>query len=41
MLLSIMDSNSMPDHCRYNGRRSGPGYYYFFFCFCVKCIYFS
>ncbi|BBG97133.1 hypothetical protein Prudu_006154 [Prunus dulcis] len=24
MLLSIMDSNSMPDHCRYNGRRSGP-----------------
>ncbi|TKC11715.1 hypothetical protein FA727_23780, partial [Robertmurraya kyonggiensis] len=25
--------NRRIDHCRYNGRRSGPSDYYFFFCF--------
>ncbi|CAI0392534.1 unnamed protein product [Linum tenue] len=40
MLFSIMDSNSMANHCGYNGRCPGPRYYDFFFCLYVKLIYF-
>ncbi|KAG4208261.1 hypothetical protein ERO13_A03G119538v2 [Gossypium hirsutum] len=36
MFFFIMDSDSMADHCGYNGRCSGPSYYYFFFRFCIK-----
>ncbi|KAB2016781.1 hypothetical protein E1A91_D08G127000v1 [Gossypium mustelinum] len=36
MFFSIMDNDSMADHCGYNGRCFGPTYYYFFFCFCIK-----
>ncbi|CBI40210.3 unnamed protein product, partial [Vitis vinifera] len=41
MLISIMYSNSMADHCGYNNRCSGPSYYYFFFPHCVKHNNFS
>ena len=38
MFFSIMDSNSMADHCGYNGRCPGPSFYYLFFFFCFKLI---
>nr|YP_009973245.1 ribosomal protein S19 [Leucosceptrum canum]QNH92219.1 ribosomal protein S19 [Leucosceptrum canum] len=41
MLLTIMNSNRMADHCGYNGRCTGPSYDYFFFCFFIKLIDFS
>ncbi|KAG2717951.1 hypothetical protein I3760_03G198400 [Carya illinoinensis] len=36
-----MYSNIMANHYGYNGRCSGPSYYYFFVCFCLKFTYFS